>query len=637
MTIRRTLSVAITSAAEQMVRQSGASWPQGLQVQLTQPALLQHGDYSTNLPLQLARALRRAPVQIAADLASALSHPLIARADAASPGHLNLFLNWQEWAARQSEGDVDAIGVDSAAASGPARLLVEHTSINPNKAAHVGHLRNSCIGDTLARLFRRLGHHVEVCNYVDDLGNQVADTIVGLLDQPIEGDYRRFGDLCWDVYARVNQAYKAGDVPQERRSEVQHALEEGRSTVAWLGTLVAERLTREQLEDMAAFGVGFDFMVWERDVVRGGFWDAAAERLRESPLFVQETEGRLAGCWVLKQPDGDSVNDTDDLSETEGHSADKVLVRSNGLLTYTAKDIAYHLWKFGALPVELRYTEFLPGVWSSSPHGVSRPFGHADRVLNVIDYRQEYPQRMVRLALEAIGLRREAANLHHVRYGVVTLGPATAARLGVDTSEGRTSYPMSGRQGIGIKVSDLLEQMEATVEAVRPRKEGIASRDVAAAAIRYYLLRFNLLTEIVLDLEQAASLTGNSGVYLMYQHARCAKLLRDGDWQPREAADATAVPTIPGELVDEERTLLRHLSAWDDTLVQAAAELNPTLLATYAYELAHAYSRFYEDAPILKRDVPADLRAFRLWLVGLTRETLADALTTLGLAAPDSM
>jgi arginyl-tRNA synthetase len=630
MTLRTTITTAVAGAARRMLERAGRAWPERLEVQVTQPARLAHGDYSSSLPLQLAPVLRRAPVQIASDLAAAVQElPIVARAEAAPPGHLNLFLDWAAWATLHRAGALAAAGGDGPDDAGRLRVLVEHTSINPNKAAHVGHLRNACIGDTLVRLFRRLGYHVEACNYVDDLGNQVADTIVGLLDVPVEGDHRRFGDFCWDVYARVNQAYKTGGVNPGRRVEVQHALESGRTNVAWLGEVVAERLTREQLEDMAAFGVTFDFLVWERDVVRGGFWDAAAARLRRSPRFVEEREGRLAGCWVLKEPEG-----APDSGGGAGHTADKVLVRANGLLTYTAKDIAFHLWKFGVLPVELRFAEFLPGVWSSAPQGVSRPFGRAERVLNVIDSRQEYPQQMVRLALETLGLRQEAANLHHVRYGVVTLSPDTAARLGVDTSEGRASYPMSGRQGIGIKVSDLLAQMEATVEAVRPRKEGIASREVAAAAIRYSLLRFNLLTEVVLDLEQAAALHGNSGVYLMYQHARCARLLQDGGWDTSQWEDA---PAVPGELLEDERALLRLLSAWEDTLAQAAADLNPTLLATYAYELASTASRFYEAAPVLKPEVPAALRAFRLWLVALTRETLADALSTIGLPAPDSM
>jgi arginyl-tRNA synthetase len=630
MTLRTTLTTAVAGAARQLLQRAGAAWPEGLEVQVTQPARLAHGDYSSSLPLQLAPLLRRAPVQIAADLAAAVQElPLVARAEAAPPGHLNLFLDWGEWAALYRAGALAAPRGDAPGAAGGQRVLVEHTSINPNKAAHVGHLRNSCIGDTLVRLFRRLGYHVEACNYVDDLGNQVADTVVGLLDVPVEGDHRRFGDFCWDVYARVNQAYGAGAISSQRRAEVQHALESGGTNLAWLGEVVAERLTREQLEDMAGFGVAFDFLVWERDVVRGGFWDAAAERLRQSPRFVKESEGRLAGCWVLKEPEG-----APDPGGPAGHTAEKVLVRANGLLTYTARDIAFHLWKFGVLPVDLRFAEFLPGVWSSSPRGAARPFGRAARVLNVIDSRQEYPQQMVRLALQTLGLHQEAANLHHVRYGVVTLSPDTAARLGLDTSKGRASYPMSGRQGIGIKVSDLLEQMEAAVEAVRPRKEGIASREVAAAAIRYSLLRFNLLTEIVLDLEQAAALHGNSGVYLMYQHARCAKLLQDGGWS---ASPGVAAPAVPAELLDDERALLRLLSAWEDTLAQAAAELNPTPLATYAYELASTASRFYEAAPVLKRDVPAPLRDFRLWLVALTRETLADALATIGLPAPDSM
>ncbi|MBE3583825.1 MAG: hypothetical protein IMX01_06895 [Limnochordaceae bacterium] len=424
-----------------------------------------------------------------------------------------------------------------------------------------------------------------------------------------------------------------------------------------------------------------------------GFWAAAFEKLKQSPLFVKETEGKYAGCWVLKQPpaaaeqtvlskplepleatapnvsapererglataDGEGARgackerqegEPDGGGEDSEYNPDKVLVRSNGVLTYTAKDIAYHLWKFGLLGQDFLYRPFEDGIWTTAEQGEPGSFGRAKRVLNVIDKRQEYPQAMVRLALQALGFAEEASQLHHVSYGVVSLSPATAARLGIDISEGKSSYPMSGRQGIGIKVSDLLAQMEATVEAVRPRKEGISSRQVAAAAIRYFLLRFNLLTEIVFDFDQAADLHGNSGVYLMYQHARAAKILRDGGWAAAAALTPTALasplsgdgtsalptPQVPSDLLPEERALLRHLADWPDTLEQAAAELNVTLLTTYAFELASLFSTFYDAAPVLK--APEPLRTFRMWVVARTRLTLADVLNVLGLPAPDQM
>lgn len=613
--IRTLLAGQIRAAAEALLADAGQPWPQGLEVLVEQPARLEHGDYATNIAMQLARTLRRAPVQIAADLQARLAGvPLIARAEVAPPGFLNFHLNWAEWAASR-------IGYTPPAGRDGQKVVVEHTSINPNKAAHIGHLRNSCIGDTLSRLLRRAGYRVEVHNYIDDLGNQVADTVVGLLHVPVQGEYRRFGDFCWDVYARVNQAYKEDETLKPKRAETLHALEEGGNNLAWLGGLVAERIVREHIDEMAEFGIGYDLLVWESNIVREGFWAAAFAKLQQSPLFVKETEGKLAGCWVLKQPGAEGAD--------EEHNPDKVLVRSNGVLTYTAKDIAYHLWKFGLLGKDFRYRKFMEGIWTSSGEGVEMPFGRAQKVLNVIDKRQEYPQAMVKLALQTLGFAEAAAHLHHVGYGVVSLSPATAARLGIDTSEGKASYAMSGRQGIGIKVSDLLDQMEATIDRERARQAGVSSRAIAAGAIRYYLLRFNLGTEIVFDIDSALDIRGNTGPYVMYAHARASGILR------KAGVGEMPAPPLPAELNSAERALMRHLADWPDTLEAAAAELSPTLLTNYAYDLATLYNQFYESAPVLKAGEPE--RSFRLWLTAAARATLAEVLGVLGLPAPDEM
>ncbi|HLN64938.1 MAG TPA: arginine--tRNA ligase [Symbiobacteriaceae bacterium] len=624
--LRQLITEKLYFVTEALLLETGIPWPEGLTVEVDQPARLEHGDYTATIALHLARYLRRPPLKIATEISERLSRlcadgvlPFIAKLDVVPPGFVNLFLNWTAL----PDG---AFEYQPATDSPQTKVVVEHTSINPNKSAHVGHLRNSCIGDALARLLARTGHEVEVHNYIDDLGNQVADTVVGLLHVPVQYPAERFGDFCWDLYARVNQEYKADAALESQRAKVLHALEEGNNNVAWLGGLVAERIVTEHLAEMKAFQIDYDLLVWESNIVREGFWAAAFALLQSSPLFVKEQSGKLAGCWVLRQPgEGGGAQETD-------HNADKVLVRSNGVLTYTAKDIAYHLWKFGLLGRSFSYRKFSSDVWTTATHGAEKRFGRAARVINVIDRRQEYPQRMVKLALETLGFAEAAQNLHHVGYGVVSLSPETASRLGVDTSDGKASYAMSGRQGIGVKVSELLDHLEETINAKRTRRAGIPSRKVAAAAIRYYLLRHSLVTEIVFDLNLATEVTGNTGVYLMYAHARASSILLKG------GVDPSHVPSAPSDippLNDAERALLRHLVQWPDTLREAAGELAPNLICTYAYELAALFSTFYTSLPVLKAEAP--VRNFRLWLTALFRRTLADALETIGLPTPNRM
>ncbi|MBE3597275.1 MAG: arginine--tRNA ligase [Limnochordaceae bacterium] len=632
MTLRSLIARELHQAVQRLLTQSGLQWPDGLELLVEQPARVEHGDYTSNVALQLARHLRKPPIQIATQLAGELRGlPMASKVEAAPPGFVNIWLDWRWWA---SHGMTRWDPPKERAAE---KVVVEHTSINPNKAAHVGHLRNACIGDTLARLLRRVGYRVEVHNYIDDLGNQVADTVVGLLHVPVKGQYTRFGDFCWDVYARVSQAYERDEGLKARRAEVLHALEAGDNNTAWLGRLVAEHIVQEHVAEMGAFGITYNLLVWESDIVREGFWAAAFEKLKQSPLFVKETQGRLAGCWVLKQPQQEQEGPAEAAAGREEeaddeHLADKVLVRSNGVLTYTAKDIAYHLWKFGLLGKEFRYRRFAQGLWTTAPDGTGRPFARARRVLNVIDRRQEYPQAMVRLALQALGFQEAAGALHHVSYGVVSLSPATAGRLGMDTSEGRSSYPMSGRQGIGIKIRDLLDLMEASIDRERSRRAGLSSRAIAAGAIRYFLLRYNLGTEIVFDMDSALDVHGNTGPYLMYAHARAAGILR------KAGLESQAMPPAPRqmpEVSEVERALLRHLADWPDTLEAAAEGFNPTLVTGYAYELAQRFTDFYENLPVLK--APEGERPFRIWLVALSRAVLADALGVLGLPAPERM
>lgn len=612
----------IEQSVDHIMATLGATKPDSVTIHIEQPANLEHGDYSCNIAMQLAKTLRRSPLIIAELVKEELLlqecfFDLLQKVEVAAPGFINLYINWQSWAARSFELP-ESTGV---------KVIIEHTSINPNKAAHVGHLRNACIGDTLVRMLKRTGYEVEVHNYIDDLGNQLADTVVGLLHVPLEGQHQRFGDYCWELYAAVNRVYTMNPEMVQHRTEILHSLEQGGGNEAWLGNLVAERIVREHVEEMQAFGISYDLLVWESSILKEGFWTATSELLKQTAVFTQETEGKLAGCWVLKQG-----RETIEGADSDDHQMDKVLVRSNGILTYTAKDIAYHLWKFGLVAKDFSYSEFASGLWTTGLTGGSAPYGHADRVINVIDYRQEYPQQMVKQALGALGYKDQAEKLYHVSYGVVSLSPASAAELGIDTSDRKASYAMSGRQGIGIKVSDLVKLMEQNIEQSRSDKNGLSSRVIATAAIRYYLLRFNLGTEIVFDFKQATEISGNTGVYLMYTYARATSVLNKSTIPL--ITDVSLLP-FPLDLEKAELALLRQLSLWQETLYLASLELTPNTLCTYAYTLATLFNNFYSVCPILKGD-KATIE-FRLWLTSRFKDTLGDVLEVLGLPTPSRM
>lgn len=562
------IAQSVTEAAQSLLK----DWGEGdcysnFIVKIEQPASLEYGDYSSSIAMQLAKPLKKPPLHIAELIKAKLVQQgnmrnLLSRIEVLPPGFLNLYINWEEWLVREFELPICP----------DEKVIIEHTSINPNKSAHIGHLRNSCIGDTLVRLLRRVGYHVEVHNYIDDLGNQLADTVVGLLNIPLSGEYGRFGDYCWDLYATTNKEYTVDSNLARKRIEVLHALENGISNVSWIGMLAAERIVREHIQDMGEFGIKYDLLVWESSIVREGFWSSAFQLLQQTSLFYQETEGKLAGCWVLKQSSEDEVRDSLP-QELADHAMEKVLVRSNGILTYTAKDIAYHLWKYGLLERNFSYQPFSEGLWTTHSNGIGKNFGKADSVINVIDYRQEYPQAMVKQALQALGYSKEAEKLRHVSYGVVSLSPSSASRMGIDISDGKSSYAMSGRQGIGIKVSELTNIMENVIQNKRSEPGEISSRDIAVAAIRYYLLRFNLQTEVVFDLQQATEISGNTGVYLLYAYARASSVLKKAKEQ--SIWPAHSKPVKIASIEPAERALLRHVSSWLDTLFNASQDLTP--------------------------------------------------------------
>jgi arginyl-tRNA synthetase len=591
------------------------------------------GDWSSPAPLGLARILRRAPAVIAAELAEQLAAAQVPRVRSwtvTPPGYINAHLDDRTWAEAvlAASADLEATGIihlptDAARAGG--KTLVEHTATNPNKAAHIGHLRNACIGDTVARVLRRTGHTVEVNNYIDDTGVQVADVVVGIRELGIEqAPGEPFDQYCSRVYIAVSARYETDPDLLEQRRAVLHEVEEGGNETAVFVKDVARRIVNAHLATMRRFDIAYDLLTWESDIIGLGFWRQAFELLRESGAIVFVETGKLAGCWVMPA----------DGADDEGDDDTKVLVKSDGIATYTAKDIAYQLWKFGLLGRDFEYvpwegdaalmtTSSIPQTGAPSAH-----FGHAQRVINVIDARQAYPQRVVQRALRRLHHEREADNSIHLSYEVVALTPAAAAELGVVIEEGRDSVALSGRRGIEVRADDLLDRAITRLSA--NARDAAGATLVAAGAVRYYLLKFSLNQIIAFDFDEALRVTGDTGVYLQYAHARAAGILR------KVSDDAESV-AIPAELHPSERELLHSIEAYTRALTETALALSPSLLTTYAFGLASAFSDFYEHTPAIVREEDAAIRRFRRALVAATRATLADALHALGMASPDQV
>jgi arginyl-tRNA synthetase len=600
------------------------------------------GDFSTPVALKLAKAQKRKPLEIAEELAAKLREerlPHLREITVTPPGFINFRIEPQSYAGAVIDAVLREREEYGRGAPTGQKVLIEHTNVNPNKAMHIGHVRNAMIGDAVVRMLRAAGRTVEACNYIDDTGVQVVDVVTGILclHEPryAGGDDfapiwakaetgQSFDYYCWDLYTEVQGAFDADPALKAKRDEVMHAIEAGGNPIARFAKELATRIVNCHLSTMERLQVFYDLLNWESDILERGFWTAAFERLKASGAIVHETEGPNAGCWVV--PFG-GVTETKDGVKSQ----DKILVRSNGTVTYTGKDIAYQLWKFGLLDADFRYR--LWGVqangeelWTSAPDGEPRSeFGHADEVVNVIDVRQSYAQQIVYHSLAQLGYTEQSERSHHLSYEVVSLSKAAAQELGVAVEEGgREVHAMSGRQGIGVKADDLIDLVVRKLREKSPAP-GVAEA-LAAAAIRYYMLKFTLNSMIVFDFDAATQATGDSGVYLVYSYVRAANIIEKAGGMP------TGDLHPPGEPTPAEKELARQLDAFGDSLQRAADALAPATLASYAFELAKAFTDFYEQPGqelIIHTSDPA-LKRYRVALVAAFRQVMGNALAALG-------
>ena len=572
------------------------------------------GDLAITVAFQLARVLRKPPRAIAQELAPVIQAiPGWVRVDAAPNGFMNVFLDWPRFLLARP-------ATTSARAGAGRKTIVEHTAINPNKAAHIGHLRNAALGDTLVRALAFRGTPVEVQNYIDDTGVQVADVIVGFRELEHKGldDVRhiaettRFDYYCWDLYSRVTEWYDGDKERLAIRAAALHDLEQGGNEVSAIGALVVDRIVRAHLGTMKRLNVGYDLLTFEGDILRLRFWAHAFEILKTQGAVFLQTEGRLAGCWVMKIEEGEApaVDDEEDADKED--SREKVIVRSNGVVTYVGKDIANQFWKFGLLGRDFLYRPFAEqaagrALWSTTSHdGVDPhpPFGHAARIYNVIDSRQMYLQALLSQALRAMGHAREAENSIHFSYEMVALSHSTARELGyeaVDTDgthgKAKPFVEVSGRKGLGVKVDDLLDLLtdKAATEVGNRNPEFSAEEcrrvgaQIAVGAIRYFMLKFSRGKLIVFDIEEALSFEGETGPYLQYAAVRAnnifAKLLEREGVSEADVLGALA-GTPAGELEgasSELWALALEAARLDEIVDQVVRSLEFSSLAKYAF------------------------------------------------------
>jgi arginyl-tRNA synthetase len=592
------------------------------------------GDYASPVAFALARVLRRSPAAIASRIADGLAQSagrLVSDASATSSGYINVRLAPELLEAVIAEAYRARGHLGEADTGAGTKIVIEHTNINPNKAAHVGHFRNACLGDSLARILRRVGYEVEVQNYIDDTGVQVADIVVGLelLGLGDDGSVP-FDRHCSAVYAAVQQAYAQRPELMEQRAAVQSAVESGQGELAVAARRITRRIAEANLATMARAGVGYDLLTWESHILGRGFWQHAFSTLRERGAIRYEDSGPNAGCWVL--PYGAGTLEAGDRTVSE----DKVLVTGRGIATYTAKDIAYQLWKFGLLGLDFAYERWPDQpdgrpLWSSTngpPDPAAPRFAHGQVVINVIDATQSYLQQIVYDALRRLGYATAADRSEHLAYERVVLSPATARELAIEVPEGASAVAMTGRGGMQVFADDLLDWLAARA-AERGAPADVAGA-VAAGAARYYMLKYSNNQQIVFDVEESLRTTGETGVYLQYALVRARGIARKLGTEPAPAP----MPEKPGPL---DRALALALAAYPAALERAASQRSPQVLAKYAFDLASAFSAFYDNTTPVVQEGEASVRSWRAGLVGAFAHVLTDVLDALGIPAIDRM
>ncbi len=643
------------------------------QIVVETPPKTEFGDFAFPAAFELAKLIKQAtgekqnPRAIAESLRSCLDTvEIVSKVDVAGAGYLNVFVDRGKFLADNLTADPLPNTVDPTDETA-VKVCVEHTSVNPNKAAHIGHVRNSVLGDTFHRILKATGKRVEVQNYIDNTGVQVADVVVGFmylegrdlgsikaLDAELAAAGTSFDYYCWDLYAKVGQAYQSDEALKAKRADVLHLIEAGDNATAELADYVATRNVQCITDTMERLGIRYDLLPRESEILHLHFWDKAFEQMKQLGVIHYEAEGKHAGCWVMPW---ESHTASDD------HEADKILVRSNGTVTYTGKDIAYQMWKLGILGLDFNYRLFHTyadgkQIWITTPNPDDHQqthFGGGETIYNVIDTRQSYPQEVVKKGVAAISPERGEKASVHLAYEMVALSPAAAEELGFELSDEDRKRPfieMSGRKGLGVKADDLIDRLEANALAeVESRHADLPAdqkvriaHQLAVGALRYFLLKFTRNTVIVFDFKEALSFEGETGCFCQYSAVRANSIFRKlgdigetlEDCRKRVAEAGSLDEIISADPASDIWSMAILASRLEETVRQAAAANEPAILAKYAFSLAKAFNLFYHNHKILS-ETDELKRSVLVTVADMARRSLTAALETLGIEVPEKM
>jgi arginyl-tRNA synthetase len=658
---------------EALVRHIQEHYAISMDVVLDRPPKIEMGEAASPVCFELAKRLKKAPRIIAQEIATKLGKVEgVARIEVAGAGYLNAYFDratfWEQaWKEQRGENKKKQAGESR------GKIIVEHTSINPNKAAHIGHVRNAVLGDTMARILCHAGHSVQVQNYIDNTGVQVADVVIGFLDMerlsPVSVKMAamgpRFDYYCWDLYAKATHYFEEDKArAAELRGRTLKAIEEDRGEEAEVAQVVADAVVSLHLKTMARLGIAYDLLARESEILHLKFWDAAFEKLKSAGVIQLATAGKMAGCWIIpwkEEEKSSSENGAEEKTEEadEENFQDKIIVRSNGTVTYVGKDIAYQLWKFGLLGKDFNYRKWpnVPEdetVWATTALKSDPTAPHfaepAVAVYNVIDTRQSYVQDVVAEALRRLGHTQAANKSIHLSYAFVVLTPRCAAELGYELTPEEAKLPfiqVSGRKGFGVKADDLLDKLEAaTFAEVHERHAGMGegwqkttAHAIAVGALRFFLLKFTRNAIIAFDFKDALSFEGETGPYCQYAVVRILGIRRKG-----EEAGATSVAVTPetvaslfaGPEGNGLWELLLSAGSLDRAVEAAIGAQEPAFIAKYAFQLAQEFNNFYHKHHILN-EADEQKRAFLLRLTELVEARLVETLTLLGIEAPEKM
>jgi arginyl-tRNA synthetase len=640
-----------------------------LAIVLDRPPKIDMGEAASPVCFELAKRLKKAPRTIAQEIASALPKiEGIARIEVAGAGYLNAYFDrvafWSDLSFTPSlKGPLPPTKKSG-------KVIVEHTSINPNKAAHIGHVRNAVLGDTMARVLRHAGHAVQVQNYIDNTGVQVADVVIGFLDMerltPVSVKMAamepRFDYYCWDLYAKTTHFFEQDKArAAEYRGRTLKAIEEDRGEEAEVAQVVADAIVSLHLKTMARLGIAYDLLARESEILHLKFWDAAFEKLKASGAIQLATSGKMAGCWIMpwKEETTNAEATANAGKSDEENIQDKIIVRSNGTVTYVGKDIAYQLWKFGLLGKDFNYRKWPTApegetVWATttSKNDPAAPhFGEpAAIVYNVIDSRQSYLQDVVAEGLRRLGHAQAAEKSIHLSYEIVALTPRCAAEMGYELTpeEARKPYvEVSGRKGFGVKADDLLDKLEAaTFAEVHERHADMGdhwqkdtAHAIAVGALRFFLLKFTRNAIIAFDFKDALSFEGETGPYCQYAVVRIRGIRRKGvDAGATNVAvtQETVATLLSGPEGNGLWELLLSAGSLDLAVNSAIGAQEPAFVAKYAFQLAQSFNNFYHKHHILN-EPDEQKRACLVRLTELVEARLVETLSLLGIEAPEKM